>query len=233
MYHNVKEEVFDGILKAALDEYIYESDKSFPSDEELAKMYPVQKKGVRKYKKYAKAKKYNMPIPVIYLRRIAAVFLVVISLSFGLLSTNANVRAAIADTVVTWYEKYIQINFSKDTNESNVIDATVESLKIEYVPNGFALSSTTEESDSREYIYTKENGDYMIIGIYSSDTTDITADIEQMEYEIITINEIDAYVSYNEEEQSGIIAMGNDKYTIWISACLEKSEIIKVAENIK
>lgn len=131
MYHNVKEEVFDGILKAALYEYIYDLDKSLPSDEEIAQMYPISRKEARKYKRIAKVNKYRAPLTVVYLRRAAAAVLVAVSLSFGLLATSAKVRAAIVDTVVEWYDKYIKIDFGNasdaDTDE-NGMDAIVASV---------------------------------------------------------------------------------------------------------
>ena len=73
----------------------------------------------------------------------------------------------------------------------------------------------------------------MIVGIYSSNTTEATIDIEHAEYEEMSINVHEAYISYKEIEQTGVLVMGNSKYTVSITMVSEKSELIKVAENIK
>ena len=234
MYHNVKEEVFDGILKAALYEYIYDLDKSLPSDEEIAQMYPISRKEARKYKRIAKVNKYRAPLTVVYFRRAAAAVLVAVSLSFGLLATSAKVRAAIVDTVVEWYDKYIKIDFGNSSDaDTDTEMPDFESLNINYIPDGFEQVSSDESEDTREYLYTADNGDYVFIGIYSSESTQLSVDIENNEYEKITINGNDAYIMYAEAERTGMAVIGNSEYTVSITSVSEKSDLIKIAENIK
>ncbi len=246
MYSKVQEEVFEGIITAALNEYIIAENALLPSDEELSQMYPVSKKKLKKYKRKASERKYGIPMPFVYIRRVAVVFLVVISVSFCALVTNGEVRAAIVNAVVKWYGEYVQISFSQLSNESeenddSVTEDTAELIKIPdfkdinigYVPKGYELISSTEESDLREYMYSAENGDYMIIGIYVSNTADIAADVEFLKYEIISINGNETYLFYDEAERCGALISGNNKFTIWINAISDKSDIIKVAENIK
>ena len=234
MYHNVKEEVFDGILKAALYEYIYDLDKSLPSDEEIAQMYPISRKEARKYKRIAKVNKYRAPLTVVYLRRAAAAVLVAVSLSFGLLATSAKVRAAIVDTVIEWYDKYIKIDFgnASDADTDTEIPG-FESLNINYIPDGFEQASSDESEYAREYLYTADNGDYVFIGIYSSESTQLAADIEYSEYDKITINGNEAYIMYDEVERMGAAVIGNSEYTVSITSVSEKSDLIKILENIK
>ena len=236
MYYNVKEEVFDALLTAALAEYVDETDRALPTDEELAKLYPIPKKARRIYKRLAKKRKYRKPMPLVYARRAAVILLAAAALSFGVLMTNSNVRAAVASSVVEWYEKYIQIRFSGDRQEGeSSITATVESLEIGYIPTGFGLIDSNEDERTREYFYMKDDGTdhYIMIGIYSSDASVVDADIEYMEYEAITINGQEAHLLYNEEERYGVIVFGNPVYTVSLTADLERSELIKVAENIK
>lgn len=234
MYHNVKEEVFDGILKAALNEYIYELDKSLPSDEEIAQMYPISRKKARKYKRIAKVNKYRAPLTIVYFRRAVAAVLVAVSLSFGLLATSAKVRAAIVDTVVEWYDKYIKIDFGNASDaDTDTEMPDFKSLNIAYIPDGFEQTSSDESEYSREYLYTADNGDYVFIGIYSSESTQLAADIEYSEYEKITINGNDAYIMYDEAERMGMAVIGNSEYTVFITSFSERSDLIKIAENIK
>ena len=232
MDRRINDSVFDGMLIAALNEYVSTSAEALPSDEEIEKMYPLSKGGERKYKKIAKARSHTLPLPFVYFRRVAAVFLIVISLAFAILLISPGVRAAIADTVVEWYEKYIKFNFgnSSDTNE-NILN--YNELNIGYIPEGFELESSSEDSSTREYIYTADNGGYIVVAIYSSDTTSVSVDIEDVAYEEMTINNNKAFFTQDESDGLGVLVVGNSSYTILITSYLEKSEIIKIAENIK
>lgn len=244
MYNEVHDKVLEGIMSVALTQIMYEEDEACPSDEELAKMYPLSKKMLRKYNKRIKEREYRNPLPVVYLKRVSIIALAVISVMFGVLSTSGEVRAAIVNTVVTWYDKYVQFDFSKTSNpvDSNMSDIpsnpeqtlkTLNDLEIEYIPEGYVLDSYTEDSYLREFVYSSADGDYLIIGLYSSDSVDVVSDIEKSEYEMITINNNTAYVLYNPQDRMGTLILGNETYTIWISAVTEKSELIKVAEKIK
>ena len=235
MNRKINEAVFDGILTVALEEYVSASDAEIPSDEELAEMYPLPKRLARKYKRIAKAhnyKHYKRPLPLVYFRRAAVFLLAFISLSFVILAMNSNVRAAITDAIVQWYKEYIVIDFGKvPEGESDL--PTFDELRIGYIPDGYELTSSDENSDYREYIYTPADGNYFLVALYSSKTTDIGVDIEDVAFEEMTINGNQAYLSYDEGNGLGTLVVGNSSYTILITAYLDKSEIIKIAENIK
>lgn len=241
MYNDVRDSVFDGILSAAIKEFVEEELASVPSDGELAEMYPVPSKMIKKYKRKVKERQYQLPISLVYLRRVAVVFLAIVSIAFGVFATSEDVRAAIVNTVVTWYEKYVQMNFSKSQNfadlETNdeAINTIPEfnELEISYIPLEYDLISSNEDKYTREYIYTSNSGGYIFIGIYKSTITEIATDIELMEYTQIKINKNDGYIFINESEKTVSLVFGNNKYSALITAISEKDEIIKVAENIK
>ena len=234
MDHKISDAVFEGMLAAALEEYVNTSAEATPTDEALEEMYPLPKRLARKYKKIAKARKYKLPLPLIYLRRVAVVLLAFVSLTFVILATNSNVRAAVTDAIVQWYKEYINIDFGKlpDSDASDEIP-DLDALRIGYIPDGFELTSSNEDSDLREYVYATVDEKILIVGLYSSETADVGVDIEDVTFEEITINDDQAFLSYNESFGVGTLVVGNSKYMIVISGELEKSELIKIAENIK
>lgn len=240
MYNKVHDEVLEGLISAALNEYIEAESKKVPDDEQLAKMYPLSKKEKRWLRRKTKEKEYNKPLALVYLSRAAVIFLCVVSLSFAALMTNSGVRAAVVDAVMTWYENYVFIEFSKSDKEPEpIIDDNGEKLvpgfddlSIGYVPERFDLTSQVESSSDREYVYYAENGDYFLIAIYDSKGVGIAADTEYTEYEPIKINGNDGHIFYNEEDHYGVLVFGNSQYTVWLSAICDKSELIEVAESI-
>ncbi len=255
MFKNVQEEVFEGLITSALKEYIAYQDVCMPSDEEMEEMYPPSKKKLKKYLRMAKARKYNVSLPVLYLRRVAVVFLVLVSVTFGVLMTDGEVRASVRNAVVKWYDKYVQISFSESADESetnetnNFVETTdvseieqeneneeipdMKDLKIGYVPDGFELLSSTELENTKEYMYMGQNDSCILINIYSSDNTEIAMDNEHTDYEEICVNGNEAYLVYDATEQIGTLILGNRKYTVMINADCEKADLIKIAENIK
>ncbi|MBQ3182288.1 MAG: DUF4367 domain-containing protein [Clostridia bacterium] len=241
MYNKVHDEVLEGLMSAALNEYIETENKKVPDDEQLSKMHPLSKKEKRWLNRRAKEKKHNKPLALVYLSRAAVIFLCVVSLSFAVLMTNSGVRAAVVDAVMTWYEDHVRFDFSKsedvpeDTQEGEKDDGIgVEDMTVGYIPEGFEEASRTEEIGFREYIYYSENGDYLLISINKSEDTEIEQDSEQHKYEkIILNNKIEAHMFYNNEERHGAILFGNNVYTVSITGIIDKDELIKVAENIK
>lgn len=240
MYNKVHDEVLEGLMSAALNEYIETENKKVPDDEQLSKMYPLSKKEKRWLKRKTKEKKHNKPLALVYLSRAAVIFLCIVSLSFAVLMTNSEVRAAVVDAVITWYEDHVRFDFSKSDKEPEPIIKddgeefipSFNDLSIGYVPDRFELTSDEETGHHREYVYYAENGDYFVIAIYDSRTTGIGADTEYVEYEPIKINGNDGHILYNEEERYGVLIFGNSQYTVMLSAMCEKSELIEVAESI-
>lgn len=241
---NVQNEVFNGYLTACFKQFVAEEALKLPSDEEISKMYPKAKKVPRKYIRRAKAKKYNKPLYLVYLRRAATVCLVLLSLAFGVIITAEGVREEIADTVMTWFEKHANFDYSKsnesaetdkNSNETdkNDVVSDMQNLKIGYIPQGFELSSSTEENILREYLYFAENGDYLLIGIYDSESSETGLDNENTEYEAVTIDGREIHVFYDEVERIGNVITGNSSYYIAITGICEKEELIKIIENIK
>lgn len=242
MYNNVQENLFEGLLTAALNEFVAEELALTPSDEELAKTYPTSQKMLKYYRRKAKEKKLNSPLPLVYLKRAAIIMLITVSVAFGILLTSEDVRAAIAETFIAWHETFVVMDFTKLSEQANkdndgetteqVLD--VRKFEIDYIPSDFILDSVvSEDRVSREYIYMSENGDYIFLGIYISEYTEFLADTELSTYESIQLNNNDAYLFYNDAERYASVILYDSNYCVIITGTMEKNEAIKIAENIK
>ena len=237
MYKQLRDNVFDGILTAALNEFITEELRLLPTDDELSVMYPTSEKQLKQYRKKAKQKQRKVPTLPVYLKRIAVIALAVISVVFGVLMTNEGVRAAIVKSFITWYDKYVEFDFSryeepeKEEEETDPL-AAIESLVIGYVPDGYVLSDSVEETGYRQYFYMTETGEHLVIDISTSKGSSIGLDHENSDLEKLSLGGKDMYLSYNDTEGVGTIAFGNEMYTVLVSGIVTKDELIKIAENI-
>lgn len=165
---------------------------------------------------------------------------------------HEDVRAAVVNAFITWYDTYIQIDFSKIPEDTAQIDGTTDTvpadkepepvtenkdiydLEIGYIPDGFELSQSDENINYREYIYYNKSDQYLVVGIYLSKETEIAISKEDdAEYEKIKLNDTDAYIYYVESDKTGSITYSNSVYLVNITGIIEKDELIKIAENIR
>lgn len=235
MSSNIREDTFDDLLAVAFERYMEDELSKLPSEEELAKMYPIPMKQMREMQRYARRLQYRNSKPMVYLKRVAVACLVIISLTIAVLAVSPTVRDAIKETVVTWHEKYVQVDFAQaddSHNDKNEI-TDVYQLNIGYIPDGFDLVSSSEERDGREYLYMSQTGDYLIVSIDKSESAFVGIDIEVSEYQEFKINGDDGCMSYNSEFGTGTLVFGNDIYTVLISGTVEKAELFRIARNIK
>ena len=77
MCSNIREDVFDDLLSVAFNKYLEEELSKMPSDEELAEMYPIPVKQIRKVQRYARRLRYRNSKPTVFLKRVAVACLII------------------------------------------------------------------------------------------------------------------------------------------------------------
>jgi len=232
--YNIDDDIFDAICKAAFSQYIIDKCKTYPSKEETDAMFTIPKRGRRRLKRALKTKKYGKPLFVVYLQRVAIVFLVTIAVTFGVFMTNTEVRAAISNDIIKWSEKNILFKFGVDDPVSDSSEVNIDSIKIDYVPKHMYLTYALENDNVRIYTYldsSNENVDLMI-EIHYDNNIGAFVDNEEYDYQEIEINNKKAYCLYDEKSNDGIIILNDNGFTIVITGNIQKNELIKIAENI-
>lgn len=117
---------------------------------------------IRQIKHRLAAKKEPKRLPLIRkLGRIAAMFLLTISLFFGALMLHPEARAYIVNLVVTWYEDHIKYTFQEDGAAEIPKEWTFG-----YIPEGFELYF--EEDRETNYVFLFENEDGALLSIFIS-----------------------------------------------------------------
>lgn len=231
MYRNINNNIFDCFLQLAFNDYVEMEFAEFPSKEYLDKKYPIPKKHVRRSLRKLKEKQYNRPLFIIYSQRIFAAILIATSISFVFLLSSAEVRAAVKDTVIEWFDKYIRFDF--DNSDIVDKDKSIHDFNIGYIPEGFELTSHDEgDNYIRKIYYSSQTDDYLVIELLNSDISIIMSDIEYQEYSEITINSQTAYLLYSDADHSGTIIFGNLTYAITVQGALDKEDLIKIAQKI-
>lgn len=231
MQDKLNEDVFDAVLQRAFCDYTDERLASYPDCSTLAKMYPLPKKEKRAFDRIAKEAEYGKSLVRVYLVRVAVIFLCIITLGAGVMMTSTEVRAAVKNVIVEWFDKYTHFSFvATDTGSGDF--ENVEDVKIGYIPDGYELINTDESSISITYVYSSNNTD-LLIDIFENEASELFPDNERSKYSIIQINGHESWIIYDEENISGTLILIGSKVSVSISGSLPKKELIKIAECIK
>ena len=222
--------------------YIKKESETYPSKEELDAMYTVSKRGRRRLMRAIKAERYGKPLFVVYLRRVAIILLVTITVAFGALMTNTDVRAAISKAIIKWTEKSISFRFDGDdepvsdsSDSSHSSEANINSIKINYIPEGMYLKDSFDGDNTRENTYLSFSNEdtYLMINIHHNSNYGISVDNERHNYKEIIINSKKAYSLYDTASNSGTIIINDNDFTVTITGNLKENELMKIAKNIK
>lgn len=231
---SLRENVFDALLKTAFEEYSRAELDKLPSDAELRAMYPPQRKLPKKLRRLEKRYARREPAVLFYFKRVCVILLVTLAAGTAILSTQPSVRAAITNTVVNWFEKYVEIIFVDNSLEGETELETFKTgkLQVGYIPEGYEQFDE-EESDLMNYKTYYCGGKSFCIDIYKSDGVAPGYDTEHFECEEGYINGLRAYYFKGIDQFYNMIVFGNSKYFVSITGELEFDEMVKVAENIK
>ena len=231
---------FNLLLADAFSEYEEETNGKLPPDEELSAHYPLAAEELRsilKYQKRAeKTKRYGRPPAVIYLRRVAAVVLVIVSVFFCSLMLNSKVRGAVGNAIVEFFERYVHIipsgseQIDNATNEMSIFDFDVFSN----IPKEYKALNVAENDSSREFDFTIGDKDYLHVLVCYSDGFEISVNREHSTVEEITIDGNEAFLQVDMTEEPNYVSVTvfKNNIVIFIDGYEKRDKIIGIAEAI-
>lgn len=233
MKNELKEKIFDLILKDALQECLDEELKEI--DEMVANSPPHEfspqfEKRMKKLinsigrkDRIKKAKRIIVRTAV----SIAAAFGII----FGVFLTQPEVSAAVQNVIRTVFDRYDKYDYVGD-------ELTVENfnnnIRLGYVPDGYYLSNGVYSHISVSLIYESENKNEIMFDYGIANGTSGIYDNEHNSYNNFTINGIEYhYYESNDKDFYDTLVWYKDGYAFSILAHLSKEELVKIAENIK
>ena len=219
----VDDAVFDAILKQAFcDAFAQEIEQIEAADDQPAKPSEVQRKQERRY--YRKFQRKPVKAATI-LRGTAACLVALMGLSFCLMLTSAPVRAAMVDTVVSFFEKYLTVSLSEAEDAVMLGEHTMS-----YVPKGFALVETYDMAYFDIYIFSNGTENFKVY-FYSEKDFSVKYDNEQTNLTLVNINKGNGYF-VNREDGTSVLFWNMNDQTISIESNLNLNIMKKIAENI-
>lgn len=229
--NNVDDIIFDALFERVVkDKYIAEIN-AIPSNEELAKLYPLSPQfDVRMKKVFARYRKKEIFTKISRLaQKVAVVVLILSTVFFGVLLTNPEVRAAVGNVVIEWFEKFTSITFTSDEPS-----AESKELRPIYMPDGYSIISIETIINITDIVISDDSGN-QIMFFYrpGSDVTNISIDNENHIIENFIINENTAFkiTAIDNEFENGIIFV-YENYVIEIWGKIPIDELVKMAESV-
>ncbi len=228
----IDDSVFEALFRQAIiDEYNEEID-SIPPKEELIKIITFSAKFELKMKKlFAREKRRGyLKKALTYSKRVAAVFVITTTLIFGILLFSPEVRAAVKNTVVEWYDKFTSFIFQGEASDTN----KKMEWQPEYLPTGYYENFVEKLGKSTNIEYADPQGNIVYLSYRPEENdTNISVDNENHEIESGTINGQEAYIvkATSEEFENGVI-WSMEGYTLNLWSKLSVDELIKIAQSI-
>lgn len=162
----------------------------------------------------------------------AACFLLVVLIGGGVLTFNAEARAAFLGWVREVYSFYFEYHYTgsqKELSQDTIYCPT-------WVPDGYDLIQEPKAGARVDVIYKNEQ-DESIVFNYSANVESLIFRIKREDAQIspVTVNGMsaDLYLDQNESNSNFLVWKDADTELIfWIMAPLETDELVKIAENV-
>lgn len=240
MKHKPEMVLLRDLLKAACEESVQREVDAYPTPKELKEKYPDTSEVTRRtfealgVERKALLRARRRSLHVIRKTLVAAV--IVFSVLFATLMTNAEMRAAVVNTLIEWTENFVRIQYEV---EGKGPAALPEGYGPHYIPEELVYQEDSSWRTSSEftYFYTSETHTTFlnIIGRIALNSSDYWMDNEHIDYEPITFNDVSAYIGTFKERTGYVLLWVKDgiEHIVYFEGSeASLSEVYRIAENI-
>ena len=228
------------LLKAACEESVRREVDAYPTPKELKEKYPDTSEATRRtfaalgVERKALLRARRRSLHVVRKTLVAAV--IVLSMLFATLMTNAEMRAAVVNTLIEWTENFVRIQYEVEGKGPAVLP---EGYGPHYIPEGLIYQDDVswKVNDQISYSYVSEDGTSAVdIQItIANNSSGYWMDNEQILYDRITFSGETAYLG-TFKNGTGYVMLwvngGIEIYIYYIGSEASLSELYHIAENI-
>ena len=226
----IEDAVFEGLFRqAVIDSYEEEID-ALPSNDELAKLYPLNPAFEKRMMQLIarERRKGRIEKALRTARKAAAVFIIAMAVLFGIVLTQPAGRAAVGQIVVEWYEKFTSFAFKLDEGE-----VSSKEWYPAYLPEGYVEVAMERMHEAANIIFQTADGKELRFWYEKGSELSLYVDNEQHELCPILVGECEGYAASAEREgaDNGVLWINSGYvFRIWSLDSLE--ELIRVAESV-
>ena len=227
--NNLNEKIFDAMLKVAFEEAVNQELASYPSDEELNKLYPpsaaFNKRIMKIIAKHERASKRKQAARSI-LRVAAAIGIFFTVSTFILMSVEAS-RVFLLNAIINMHDEHVVLEFRD--NEDNVTD------NVRHIPGDFGFDYVGSHAFDNLLIATYVNavGEQIIWQQHISGNLRTAIDTAYREFSTITLNNQDAFLfESTDDEAQHIIIWERNRIVFQIFTNTNIEQALAIAEAL-
>lgn len=223
------DEIFIALFRKGAHEYLENDligDLSERKDKMESGLSEAAEKKIKKMINQAIRKEKNRRIVKRFPRIVAIVLIVIVICSITVMSVEA-FRVPFLNLFVRTEEKITDIEFDQDQANDDV-DSLTDMFG--YIPDGYELTFDDMQEQDTTFIFTNEREESIFINKFNG-KGNYGVDTEGAEYDEIMINEYQGF--YSIKNGLATLVFTKNGYAYSISASIDLTEIIKIAENIK
>ena len=172
--------------------------------------------------------------PIFYqtVHRVASILLAILIGTSAWLVVDVEARAAVFGWIKEIYETTFIYRF-EDKSE-NLINTN--RYRPSWLPEGYTEFLVDESTESILVVYVSETGEMLKFNyVQNPNETDWAIDFSQMKKSIVTVNgyNADLLISSSSDIANCILWSTSDNTAFYISAFLEESDLVRIAESVK
>jgi len=228
MYRELGDEIWESLLKAAVIENNRNEIKDYPPEQEINRIvlperYESRIRRILKHYRYRKYAKLSLR----YGKKIASIILVIMGISFSLLLSFDEVRAACENVIIEIYDRYIRYFYTTDLSLED------SPLSLEYIPEGYSIVESSFNSMDNYVLCQNASGDFFRL---SHNTQKYTLFMDNEHYfisDVLIGNDEGTFFESKDSRFLNILVWTTENGYFRLQSSLEKTEMIKIAENLK
>lgn len=222
-------DIWETVLKVAVEEYTLEMNKEYLFDDEINHIALPTNYKLKMYKFILQYRlKRNLKIILKQSRKIASIILLIMGITFIYLLQFDNVRAACKNVIINVYEKFIRLDFISSTDDLND-----EKLNVKFIPDSYQLKELNSGNRKTYLKYEDTEGKVIELTCYFQSRA-FQLDNEKHTVRYVQINnDKGQFFEANDKISNNYLVWHTDRGSFVLSACLEQQQMIKIAENIK
>ena len=224
----IDEHLFEALFRqAVIDNFLEELD-SLPPDEELARLYTfTPSHEARMQRLFARdARRERSQMLFTWSKRVAAVFLIAVTVLFFAMMVVPQVRAVVIETITEWYEKFVRFT-------ANAPESEKTNQEPGFIPDGFYELFRDNREITNTIVYGNDEGaviTFQALRLQGS----VSVDNEEMAYNISEIDGIEFHLFTADDEggeNSIIWDMGNQRNKV--TSTISVDDLIRIALSVK
>lgn len=200
---------------------------SLPKEEELSHKFSKGfEKKMNKLIKEEKRKPFMRSF-VIYGKRAAAIFLIIVSIAFATTMSVEAYRVRLFEVITEVWEEFTSITFK---SEKGVSDSKLVPIKSDYIPEGFSIVEEELSDYMNLILYTNSNNIEIIYEQSLISDGEIILDTEGAEVKTISIENQE--INYFTNKGVNQVYWNDDNYTYTFISSIDMEELFKMTKSI-